>query len=461
MKLSKRILATLCVLAMVAAIFAGCNSGGSSSSSTGTDTGAASASTASTDSGGGEESPAASGESKEFSFMTWESEVMNQQILESFKKFEDQHPGVTIKLTPAPLADYGTKIKSMISANSAPDVFMVGNDWVIQYGTTGNLYDWTALAEADGIMDTYYPGVVENWKVDGKLYGFPGLLNTYGIFYNKDTFDAAGVDYPKDGWSYQDMLEKAAALTSEDGDVHVYGVYTSARMDPFFVSTYPKSAGDLPFAELIKGNTQVQASPKFREVVGLIGEATQNKYITDWEFTTSNAATMFMEGKMPMMTAGQWYADEFIRNAPETLNWGFVSWPVADASNPAAIYDCTGWASSANISDPETIYQVIKFIHTEMYADVLPQTPVAPSAAVDFAQPYYDKIIESGHPEMVDAMKYMLECENKLPVRFLDTYATDAQKFIDDGWGPIINGTSTDEAIDKLVENINAVIAMP
>lgn len=394
------------------------------------------------------------------SFMTWESQAMNDQILNTFKKFEEQNEGVTIELIPSPLADYPTRLKQMISSNNAPDVFMVGNNWTIQYGASGQLYDWSTLAAEDGIKDIYYPGIVENWEVDGKLYGFPGLLNTYGMFYNKTLFDTAGVAYPENGWTFEDMIAKAKALTTDQDGNHTYGLYTgaSARFDPYYVSVYPTSAGEMSFVENIVGNTQVQASDSFKDAITMIANAVKAGYITDYEFNTSNAATMFMEGKMPMLSAGQWYADEFIRNGAKELDWGFVSWPIADPSNPVAIYDCTGWASSKNIENPEIVYDVIKFIHTEMYAEVLPKTPVAPPAAVDFAKPYYDKLIDEGHPEMVAAMKYMLECENKIPVRIQDTFAPYADVFVINAWGPIINGTVDISEVDRLVEDVNDAI---
>ena len=72
---------------------------------------------------------------------------------------------------------------------------------------------------------------------------------------------------------------------------------------------------------------------------------------------------------------------------------------------------------------------MIKFIHTDMYSEVLPQTPVAPPAAVDYGKAYYDKLTESGHQDLVDGMTYMLESPTKLPVRFLDPFASDAGAF--------------------------------
>lgn len=451
---AKRILALLMTLALTLSLAACGDSGGSSTSTSSKDDG----SSASTDSGdvGGDAggSGLAAGT---YSFMTWESEDMNQKILASFDKFMADNPGVVVELTAAPLTDYGTKLKTMIASGTAPDIFMVGNDWTLQYGSTGNLYDWTELAAADNLESTFYPGVVENWKVDGKLYGFPGLLNTYGIFYNKTMFDDAGVEYPKNGWTYDDMLADAKALKASAGTT--YGLVAQLTFDPFTTQTYAASLGQDTFVANIANNDHVTVSDAMKEVIGKIAASVQSGDVNGYDYDTGNVATEFMSGKIPMLAAGQWFADEFIRNGPEELDWGFVAYPVGDSASPSTIYDCTGWAASASIENPETVYEIIKFIHTEMYMEVLPQNPVAPAASTEFTDGYYETLEAAGHPEMVEALEYMLTCEKKVAIRFLDGFASEAQVYITDQWGGIIDGKSPVDDVDKMAENINAAIA--
>lgn len=458
---TKRILSLVLALLMVVSL-AACNgsSESSASSSTADKKESSSAAESKTESSA-EESKASTGETTlvagTYDFMTWESEDMNQKILKSFDAFMEANPGVVVELTAAPLSDYGTKLKTMIASGTAPDIFMVGNDWTLQYGSTGNLYDWTELAQADGLEAMYYPGVVDNWKVDGHLYGFPGLLNTYGIFYNKKMFDDAGVEYPKNGWTWDDMLADAKSLKASANST--YGLVCGCALDPFTTATYAKSKGEDTFVANISGNDQVTVSNAMKEVVTKISASISAGDVNPYEYDTGNVATEFMSGKLPMLAAGQWYADEFIRNAPEDLDWGFVAWPVGDSAKPSTIYDCTGWAASASIENPETVYQIIKYIHTQMYMEVLPQNPVAPAAATDYTAGYYETLKSKGHEDMVDALDYMLTCKDKVAIRFLDGFASETQVYIDDQWGGILNGTSPIEDLDKMAENINAAIA--
>jgi multiple sugar transport system substrate-binding protein len=59
---------------------------------------------------------------------------------------------------------------------------------------------------------------------DGKIYSMPYAIKNYAIFYNKDIFDNAGVDYPQEGWTWDDLTEIALAVSSGEGADRIYGV---------------------------------------------------------------------------------------------------------------------------------------------------------------------------------------------------------------------------------------------
>ncbi len=58
-----------------------------------------------------------------------------------------------------------------------------------------------------------FAAVIEGGKFDGAYYGLPYRTSSSIMYYNKTMFDAAGVPYPQEGWTYDDMLEIAKKLT--------------------------------------------------------------------------------------------------------------------------------------------------------------------------------------------------------------------------------------------------------
>lgn len=59
--------------------------------------------------------------------------------------------------------------------------------------------------------------------VNGKHYALPYSMATYGLYYNKAMFDKAGVPYPTDDWTWDDLRAAALKLTSGSGASKTYG----------------------------------------------------------------------------------------------------------------------------------------------------------------------------------------------------------------------------------------------
>ena len=81
--------------------------------------------------------------------------------------------------------------------------------------------------DADTSFDIgdFYPVMVSRFEHQGQLWGLPSEASTYVIQYNKDLFDAAGVDYPSvsAGWTIDDFLAAASAVASGEGDARIWG----------------------------------------------------------------------------------------------------------------------------------------------------------------------------------------------------------------------------------------------
>lgn len=63
----------------------------------------------------------------------------------------------------------------------------------------------------------------------GKLYGLPVLSVSMALFYNMDIFDKFGVPYPKDGMTWDELLELSGKLTRFDDGKQYYGFSTVAN----------------------------------------------------------------------------------------------------------------------------------------------------------------------------------------------------------------------------------------
>ncbi|HIP71441.1 MAG TPA: extracellular solute-binding protein [Anaerolineae bacterium] len=80
--------------------------------------------------------------------------------------------------------------------------------------------------------DDYYPGVLESLQWGGGTWGLPMTADVHLIIYDKDIFDQAGMPYPKPGWTWNEFLATAQALTEQDGATTTRWGFVERLPDP-------------------------------------------------------------------------------------------------------------------------------------------------------------------------------------------------------------------------------------
>ncbi len=161
-----------------------------------------------------------------FAVPAWELSWGNLDRL--IKEFEAQNPDVHVelksfsKILDLPPMEFDLTEDFWFKIASAADVFQVifldGIDR--QTVRDGLVHDLKPFTDADSTFraDDFYPGALEAAAWDGGIWAMPTALDYGVILFDKEAFDAAGVAYPKIGWTWDDFSAKARALTVRSGD---------------------------------------------------------------------------------------------------------------------------------------------------------------------------------------------------------------------------------------------------
>ena len=392
--------------------------------------------------------------------MTWEGADMNAQILAAMKPFEAKNPDISVEIVTVPSVGFEQTRNTMIAANQLPDLFWVGNDQLLEFGRKGILFDWTKQATAKGddfALEQFAPGAVSNFTLDGKLYGLPSLMNTYGYFYNADLFTAAKLPQPKVGWTYSQFFNAARKLTVKNGDqVTRYGVYAPLN-DMFMLSQYAASQGGPMFQNKILETDKVTSSVQLVAGAKAWAAAIKDGSVTPRNYPGDGLDRLFAAGRVPMLGAGQWLAKGFIEGKLP-FKWGFA--PLPTGKNQVTIYDAVGIASPSYIKNPDAVWKVLKYLDTKAWETVLPATPVAPSAYLPSAKPYFDQLRKDGADSVANSVNAMLTMKDKEGVRFLASWSGKAWDVINAQYNDILSGkTDAKTGLDGIVMKINEIIA--
>lgn len=141
--------------------------------------------------------------------------------------FMEEHPDIKIEIYSEPWGDYFTKIQTLWAsgdASAVPDVLFLSP--IQSYAADGVLEPLDPYIEASS-YDTgdYWPSLLEFGIYEGTIYGLPRDIGLEVLYYNTDMFDEAGLSYPDETWTWNDLQSAAEALTIADGGrVERYGL---------------------------------------------------------------------------------------------------------------------------------------------------------------------------------------------------------------------------------------------
>lgn len=102
--------------------------------------------------------------------------------------YEAHNPGVTITAI-YNSRDYATQFQSMLASNTLPDIALVVKQLIPQFAQDGTFRDLSDRPAADLLFDV----AREPNSYEGKLYAIPTALQGYGLQYNPDLFEQAGI----------------------------------------------------------------------------------------------------------------------------------------------------------------------------------------------------------------------------------------------------------------------------
>lgn len=178
-------------------------------------------------------SAVAQDEKIELTFMSWEASPLESKSIQAgLDGFRAAHPNVTVKYVTSPFAQHHTKLRTMMAAGTAPDVFYLNPDYQRDFIAAGQLMDLSDRFGDLWDINDFIPSSREKIRVgegdDAKIYGVDVCTVGPVLYYNKKMFDAAGVPYPptkkEDQWTWDQFMENVAKLTKvENGKTVQYG----------------------------------------------------------------------------------------------------------------------------------------------------------------------------------------------------------------------------------------------
>ncbi|GLC90362.1 ABC transporter substrate-binding protein [Lysinibacillus piscis] len=286
-------------------------------------------------------------------FATWDvgDDVDLQQKM--IDKFNEAHENIEVVLE-AYGSDYDTKITAGMGAKDAPDIMYMWN--YPQYKDALEPLDSYIEKEGADYKDNFYEALWNYNSADGKILGLPVGYTTHVVYYNKALFDQAGVEYPKAGWTWEDLQDAARKLTNKE--TKVSGFAFSGKPDPydFEMFLWGNNASYVDKDGNLKGNLDSKESVEVFEMF-------QNMEKEGIAITTEGSGSTEMKsGKVAMFVYGAWGLTP-LKEAG--IDYGVVELPSFKNGKSVSILSSSGVSISENSKHKEEAFEFIKFWSNE------------------------------------------------------------------------------------------------
>lgn len=211
--------------------------------------------------------------------------------------FEEQNPNITVDVTTMPYGDYFTALQTDTAAGTLSDVFDM------EYGNYPSLQANGVLAPIEvANPDAYRQSLLEAYSTDGTSYAVPTSFSDVVLYYNADLFDAAGLDYPTNDWTWED--EKAAAEALTDAAAGQWGDHQPVSFYEYY-KVLAQNGGQ--FLNDDKTAVAFNTPEGIEAAEWLVNKSgTVMPTIEQGQGTADFDTNLFKEGKLGMLHSGIW-----------------------------------------------------------------------------------------------------------------------------------------------------------
>jgi multiple sugar transport system substrate-binding protein len=284
---------------------------------------------------------------------------------ELIRGFESGHPGVRVQVEQIPGPGlYEAKLLLMVLSGEPPDVLQLDASSAAVLVDNGLLLDLAPYmaADPDFRRDHYFDNVMEIARRGDKLFAVPLDFTPMVIVYNQRLFDAAGVPYPHDNWSWDDFLRAARALTIEPSASRPkqYGFQFENWM-PLWMPWIWANGGDVvgPDGRSVQGCFD---GPRSMEAIRFLADLMLVHRVAPTPRESAAAGTdLFRAGRAAMILTGHWMLIEY---KVDRLDIGVAPIPT-NTGEPVTVMYASSLAVAAGARHPRLAWEYVKFMTSE------------------------------------------------------------------------------------------------
>ena len=262
-------------------------------------------------------------------------------FLDAVAAFEAAHPEVAVEPVRIPYLQNLQQFINSSQGGEAPDLVRLSDT---ELGRIGHIsVEGLPLLEdlrphlTPVQRSRFEPRALNAMRYGTSLYAIPVSQGTLALIYNKALFDAAGVDYPRDDWTTDDLIAAAKTLTRDDALGFAVPLKWSYWFIPFLTG-FGATLFDSEDNPTLDSPGSERALEWFLDLERVHGVAASSTGI-------ENMSTQFQLSRAAMVLDGSWNWNAYLAAG---LDLGVAVMPVVSETGlrMGPMFSVFGWAVS-------------------------------------------------------------------------------------------------------------------
>lgn len=376
-------------------------------------------------------------------YQDWRTDWFPALAREMLEQFHATHPNIRVFYTPDP-ENLEDKMLADMQAGIAPDVFAGCCAFFPIWAQKGYTLDVRSYVKADLDQAT-----IDDWDAaqyhalftrDGRQFGLPKYHGALALFYNKDLFDAAKIDYPNERWTYREYLDAMKRLTRRDDrsdNPSVFGSMIDVSWDRLqvyvngwgghFVDPRDPTVCRMSEPEALEALEWVRARI-WDDKVMANGPAVQN-------VGTSKA---FASGRLAMVEDGSWALKQILSTARFRL--GVAPFP-AGPRRKVTLATTDGFGIFAGTRYPDAAWELVKFLISKDYGRAMAKAHFLQPARASLVDEWIG-FIRAEYPQQAKEADFAAFAQGHIQGYSVttETFATnqaEAKRLADEAWAKV------------------------
>ncbi len=287
-------------------------------------------------------------------------EVRDTALRDLIAQFETENPNIKVEVELPPGDQYWDKLQTEFAGGNAPDITVNQMDWVIPGASRGMFVDLNPLMAEDGVTldDYFYPMDLE-WGYEGGMYGAILYAGGQANYVNKDLLAAAGLDFPAEDWTWDDLLEYAKAMTNPEENQ--WGIMMASLPPPYWSTSFIHGAGGTVLNEAKDQCTLT--SPEARAGLQFVADLILVHEVMPPPGALEGQDNPFLTGKVGIMMGGTWQEGDVRASG---FDWDFATMPInADTGLRSVQLGSNAWSILGSSQHVPEAWQLVKYLSGE------------------------------------------------------------------------------------------------